>query len=113
MRSNPYIRTGYRAYLDNYTCLKSLCVLSNEWVNVWSHLGGAFLAMVALYYDNMVVFPRLEASHPERGQADRLAMSFFVLCTVVRHHVLHDVKRVHSNDPIQNDSGVRLKTFVN
>lgn len=84
LRSNPHIHTGYRAYLDTGACFKSLCVLSNEWVNVWSHLAGALFAVAVLTYDNAVFFPAAEAAHPARGASDRLVISFFLLCTLVR-----------------------------
>lgn len=41
---NPNVRGGYRAYLPTKLCLKSLLVLHNESVNIWSHL------LVGLYF---------------------------------------------------------------
>ncbi|XP_071340250.1 progestin and adipoQ receptor family member 3a [Trachinotus anak] len=37
LRENPYITDGYRAYLPSRLCIKSLFILSNETVNIWSH----------------------------------------------------------------------------
>ena len=48
MRYNPYIETGYRINFDTFWKLgKSLFMLHNETVNIWSHLIGA-LAFVVL-----------------------------------------------------------------
>nr|XP_054600193.1 progestin and adipoQ receptor family member 3 isoform X1 [Nothobranchius furzeri] len=43
LKENPYITDGYRAHLPSRLCLKSICILSNETVNIWSHLLGFLL----------------------------------------------------------------------
>ncbi|XP_061732947.1 progestin and adipoQ receptor family member 3-like [Nerophis ophidion] len=43
LRENPFITDGYRAHLPSKLCLKSICVMSNETVNIWSHLLGFIL----------------------------------------------------------------------
>ncbi|XP_056141462.1 progestin and adipoQ receptor family member 3-like isoform X2 [Lampris incognitus] len=43
LRDNPYITDGYRAHLSSKLCLKSIFILSNETVNIWSHLLGFLL----------------------------------------------------------------------
>ncbi|XP_022622311.1 progestin and adipoQ receptor family member 3-like isoform X2 [Seriola dumerili] len=43
LKENPYITDGYRAHLPSKLCLKSIFILSNETVNIWSHLLGFLL----------------------------------------------------------------------
>ncbi len=63
--------------------LPRLFTLNNELVNVWTHLLGALGFLAALIYDNTVRFPDIERRFPERGMADRLAVSFYLLCVTV------------------------------
>lgn len=44
LTGNPHIKSGYRGYLPLKLCLKSLFLLHNESINVWSHL------VVGLYF---------------------------------------------------------------
>ncbi|XP_078127608.1 progestin and adipoQ receptor family member 3-like isoform X2 [Sander vitreus] len=43
LKENPYITDGYRAHLPSKLCLRSIFILSNETVNIWSHLLGFLL----------------------------------------------------------------------
>ncbi|XP_031711276.1 progestin and adipoQ receptor family member 3-like isoform X2 [Anarrhichthys ocellatus] len=43
LKENPYITGGYRAHLPSKLCLRSIFILSNETVNIWSHLLGFLL----------------------------------------------------------------------
>eukprot|EP00045_Choanoeca_perplexa_P009083 m.85827 g.85827 ORF g.85827 m.85827 type:complete len:299 (-) comp14741_c0_seq1:52-948(-) len=61
LRGNPYIVTGYRAYLDHGSCLKTLCSLHNEYVNMWTHFLGFAWALSMFLYDQMIRFPAHEA----------------------------------------------------
>lgn len=50
-RSNPHIRRGYRFAETKLECVKSVCYLSNEFFNIWSHALGLVLVLaVALYF---------------------------------------------------------------
>ncbi|XP_078258327.1 progestin and adipoQ receptor family member 3a isoform X3 [Rhinoraja longicauda] len=62
LKDNPYITDGYRAYLPSKLCLKSLFILSNETVNIWSHLLGFFLFFSLGIYDMIIVLPEANAS---------------------------------------------------
>ncbi|RXN23494.1 progestin and adipoQ receptor family member 3-like isoform X2 [Labeo rohita] len=65
LRENPYITDGYRAYLTSRLCIKSLFILSNETVNIWSHLLGFFLFFTLGVYDLLAVLTRLGASRED------------------------------------------------
>ncbi|KAL6097094.1 paqr3 [Pungitius sinensis] len=43
LKENPFITGGYRAHLPSKLCLRSIFMLSNETVNIWSHLLGFLL----------------------------------------------------------------------
>ncbi|XP_062499247.1 progestin and adipoQ receptor family member 3-like [Corticium candelabrum] len=58
LQGNPCIRSGYRVELrTKLSCLKSLFWLSNETVNVWSHLVAFLYFVVASIWVNCVVIP--------------------------------------------------------
>ncbi|TRY85671.1 hypothetical protein DNTS_020368 [Danionella cerebrum] len=65
LRENPYITDGYRAYLTSRLCIKSIFILSNETVNIWSHLLGFFLFFTLGVYDLLAVLPVLGASRED------------------------------------------------
>ncbi|KAM9661676.1 progestin and adipoQ receptor family member 3 isoform X2 [Harpia harpyja] len=71
LKDNPYITDGYRAYLPSRLCLKSLFILSNETVNIWSHLLGFLLFFTLGIYDLTAVLPAAGASRED-----------FVICSV-------------------------------
>nr|XP_047930453.1 progestin and adipoQ receptor family member 3 isoform X2 [Anser cygnoides] len=71
LKDNPYITDGYRAYLPARLCLKSLFILSNETVNIWSHLLGFLLFFALGVYDLVAVLPAAGASRED-----------FVICFV-------------------------------
>ncbi|KAM6345723.1 progestin and adipoQ receptor family member 3 isoform 2-T2 [Podargus strigoides] len=71
LKDNPYITDGYRAYLPSRLCLKSLFILSNETVNIWSHLLGFVLFFTLGIYDLTAVLPTAGASRED-----------FVICSV-------------------------------
>ncbi|XP_061655651.1 progestin and adipoQ receptor family member 3-like isoform X2 [Phyllopteryx taeniolatus] len=65
LRENPYITDGYRAHLPSKLCLRSIFILSNETVNIWSHLLG-FLLFFSLSVNDVVrVLPASGASRED------------------------------------------------
>jgi len=51
LRDNEFIHTGYRLnFGSTKRILKSLFMIHNESVNVWSHLFGAILFLVLVIY---------------------------------------------------------------
>ncbi|XP_030215199.1 progestin and adipoQ receptor family member 3a isoform X4 [Gadus morhua] len=70
LRENPYITDGYRAYLPSRLCIKrrtssSLFILSNETVNMWSHLLGFLLFFLLGAYNMAAVLPAIGASRED------------------------------------------------
>uniref|UniRef100_A0ACB8E916 Progestin and adipoQ receptor member 3 n=1 Tax=Sphaerodactylus townsendi TaxID=933632 RepID=A0ACB8E916_9SAUR len=88
LKDNPYITDGYRAYLPSRLCLKSLFILSNETVNIWSHLLGFFLFFVLGIYDMTSVLPSANC-HPlcQQCVADLQAMGSICLKCQNGHHL--------------------------
>ncbi|XP_032824942.1 progestin and adipoQ receptor family member 3 isoform X2 [Petromyzon marinus] len=75
LKGNPYITDGYRAYLPSRLCLKSLFIVSNETVNIWSHLFGFLLFFFLGVYDTLVMLPAAQASHD-----DYIIYTIFLFC---------------------------------
>ncbi|XP_014244851.1 progestin and adipoQ receptor family member 3 [Cimex lectularius] len=51
LQFNPYIRSGYRGYLSTKMCFESMFWLTNETVNIWSHIFGWMLFVGLTLYD--------------------------------------------------------------
>lgn len=66
LRDNEFIHSGYRLnFSSTKRILKSLFMLHNESVNVWSHLLGVFLFLILIIYTlNWTGFPD---DHQEAG----------------------------------------------
>lgn len=52
LRFNQYIHGGYRLYFTKLQCLKSIVIISNETVNIWSHLIGTIIFLYFTYQSN-------------------------------------------------------------
>jgi hypothetical protein len=58
MRDNEYIFRGYRiGFNSKRKILKSLFMIHNESVNVWSHLIGAFFFILLIFYTLFYLAP--------------------------------------------------------
>ncbi|KAL5018507.1 hypothetical protein ScPMuIL_004229 [Solemya velum] len=75
LQGNPYVVQGYRAFLPFSLCLKSLFVWTNETLNIWTHLGGFFLFMFLMLFDNFIVLPKYAATY-----SDYIIISLGLLC---------------------------------
>ena len=78
LQHNRYIHTGYRVFLSYRLCLRSLLVLHNESVNVWSHLLGGLLFACFALYDLTYLIPTLGSD-----LLDRLIYLAFICCVEV------------------------------
>uniref|UniRef100_A0A8C7EYD0 Progestin and adipoQ receptor family member IIIb n=1 Tax=Oncorhynchus kisutch TaxID=8019 RepID=A0A8C7EYD0_ONCKI len=65
LKENPYITDGYRAHLTSKLCLKSIFVLSNETVNIWTHLLGFLLFFLLGVNDMSTVLPASGANRED------------------------------------------------
>lgn len=52
LRFNQYIYNGYRLHFTRLQCVKSIFMISNETVNIWSHLIGALIFFYFSYQIN-------------------------------------------------------------
>uniref|UniRef100_A0A673Y4U2 Progestin and adipoQ receptor family member IIIb n=1 Tax=Salmo trutta TaxID=8032 RepID=A0A673Y4U2_SALTR len=77
---NPYITDGYRARLQSKLCLKSIFILSNETVNIWSHLLGFLLFFLLGVNDMSTVLPASGAN-----KEDCHLLCVCMLCSVGYH----------------------------
>ncbi|XP_074546992.1 progestin and adipoQ receptor family member 3b [Halichoeres trimaculatus] len=87
LKENPYITDGYRAHLPSKLCLRSIFILSNETVNIWSHLLGFLLFFSLGVNDLSTVLP---ASGANREDYVIYAIGLFcfqvcMLCSVGYH----------------------------
>lgn len=62
---NPYILTGYRAFLSSKKCLWSIFVWSNESLNIWSHLLIFIYSVYLLITDEFINLPRNNAAQTD------------------------------------------------
>ncbi|XP_048100220.1 progestin and adipoQ receptor family member 3a isoform X2 [Alosa alosa] len=86
LRENPYITDGYRAYLTSRLCIKSLLILSNETVNIWSHLLGFLMFLTLALHDMTTILPATGASR-EDYVIHAIGLFCFQVCVCV-HVVL-------------------------
>ncbi|KAL6910122.1 mPR-like GPCR protein [Trichoderma evansii] len=64
-RDNAFILSGYRNIRPSYIeSAQSLFYLHNEFVNIWSHLAGAIIAIVTATWLYLVIHPRYETANP-------------------------------------------------
>lgn len=49
-RVNPYISSGYRFHEAKTDCVRSILSISNETINIWSHLLGLFCVLGMAFY---------------------------------------------------------------
>ncbi|XP_077877580.1 progestin and adipoQ receptor family member 3 isoform X3 [Ictidomys tridecemlineatus] len=108
LKDNPYITDGYRAYLPSRLCIKSLFILSNETVNIWSHLLGFFLFFTLGIYDMTSVLPSASAS-----REDFVICSICLFCFQVSHFTLLLVKRTFIRQAYACGSPLALKSSQN
>ncbi|XP_050547044.1 progestin and adipoQ receptor family member 3-like isoform X2 [Daktulosphaira vitifoliae] len=73
LQSNPYITSGYRNKLSTKKCIESIFWLTNETINIWSHLFGWMLFFGLTIYDLMIVDIRA-------SQFDRLVVVLLLGC---------------------------------
>lgn len=63
-RDNAFILSGYRPTRPSYTeSARSLFYLHNEFVNIWSHLAGAIVAIITATWLYLVIHPRYETAN--------------------------------------------------
>ncbi|XP_045213790.1 progestin and adipoQ receptor family member 3-like isoform X1 [Mercenaria mercenaria] len=75
LQGNPYVTEGYRVSLPFSLCLKSMFVWTNETINIWSHLGGFFLFIFFMLYDNIIEIPRNDGT-----LADHIIVTIGLIC---------------------------------
>lgn len=78
LRGNPYVTSGYRAFLSIRLCFKSLFVLSNESINIWSHLVGFFFFFYLLLADNLVRIPENNGTFSDHVVLTLLLIGFMI-----------------------------------
>ncbi|GAA5922977.1 hemolysin III family protein [Sporobolomyces koalae] len=65
---NHYIQTGYRRLTHSYwRALKTIPKIHNETVNIWTHLGGSFIAVSTLAYLLLDLAPAMPSAQDRQG----------------------------------------------
>ncbi|KJE95397.1 progestin and adipoQ receptor family member IIIa [Capsaspora owczarzaki ATCC 30864] len=95
LQGNPHIKDGYRVFLSYPMCLRSLCVLSNEFVNVWSHLVG-FLLFVGLFLQDQASVIETSGGDATDRMVISTGLACFQICMIfsASFHLFH----CHSED---------------
>merc|ERR550532_1193862 len=75
-RSNPFILTGYRDKTTFFGCLKSVLLLHNETINIWSHLLG-FAFFVGIFLRDILFLIPSKESGVEVTQTDFFCPVYF------------------------------------
>ncbi|CAO3651703.1 unnamed protein product [Mucor fragilis] len=96
-QENEYVLTGYRFYQSSNACLRSIFMLHNETMNIWSHLlGFIFMSCLSIYGFN---------SHfPDASFNDRTVFMTFCIaalkclfCSSIYHtFICHSHRQVKS-----------------
>lgn len=96
-QENEYVLSGYRFYQSSQACLKSIFMLHNETMNIWSHLlGFIFMSALSVYGFN---------SHfPDASVSDRTVVMTFCIaalkclfCSSIYHtFICHSHRQVKS-----------------
>lgn len=72
---NPYVLSGYRAYLLFPDCIRSVMMWSNELLNVWSHVFSFFIFTYLLMYDQLCILPDYNCA-----MVDHIILFIFYFC---------------------------------
>ena len=78
LQSNPYIINGYRINFTYSQCLKSICMYTNESINIWSHLLGVALFIYYLYETIFYILPIYKTS----TSTDYLIVVLYSICFI-------------------------------
>lgn len=77
---NPFIQTGYRKRVGFLGCIKSLFLLHNETVNIWSHLIG-FVFFAGMFINDVVmVIPAVSRDGVSISKTDFAVISLCLIC---------------------------------
>ena len=78
LQSNSYIINGYRINFTYSQCLKSICMYTNESINIWSHLLGVALFIYYLYETIFYILPIYKTS----TSTDYLIVVLYSICFI-------------------------------
>lgn len=80
LQFNPYILTGYRGYLSTKMCFESMFWMTNETINIWSHVFGWMLFLGLTLYDLFLL--NIHASFTDKFIVG-LLLACFQVCMVM------------------------------
>ena len=78
VQTNCHFSPVFFIFLLFFFFLPSLFVLSNETINIWSHLSGLFYFLYLALYDNFVYIPERNGSFPDHMVFSALLIGFQV-----------------------------------
>ena len=75
MKDNPHLKTGFRVCFHTYyDCARSLFMLHNETMNVWSHLIGASIFVFMAFY--VLIYLKPTSLHESASIVSRWSSGF-------------------------------------
>ena len=75
VKDNPYLRTGFRiCFHSYYDCVRSLFMIHNETMNVWSHLIGCLIFVCIAFY--VLIFLKPTSLHESTSLVNRWSSGF-------------------------------------
>jgi adiponectin receptor len=108
MQDNHYVHSGYRPQSNSYArSAKSLGYLHNESVNIWTHLIGALMAVIAASTLFVTIRPRFLAASTE----DTIVFSCFFLGAVICLGMSATYHTIANHSPSVAKFGNRLDYF--
>jgi len=102
--NNPFILTGYRTRVGFFGCLKSLFVLHNETVNIWSHLIGFVFFAGLFVHDLVLVIPAVTQDGTHVTKTDFAILLFLLICyqaTMILSSLYHTFE-CHSSSEVSS-----------
>lgn len=96
LQFNPYIRSGYRGYLSTKMCFESMFWMTNETINIWSHVFGWMLFLGLTLYDLCLL--NIHASFTDKFIVG-LLLACFQICMVMSslYHIFSCRSEEHFN----------------
>lgn len=96
LQFNPYILSGYRGYLSTKMCFESMFWMTNETINIWSHVFGWMLFLGLTLYDLFLL--NIHASFTDKFIVG-LLLGCFQVCMVMSslYHIFSCRSEEHFN----------------
>ena len=102
--NNPFILGGYRTRVGFFGCMKSVFLLHNETINIWSHLIGFMFFAGLFVHDLVLVIPTVTDDGTQITKTDFAILCTLLICyqaTMVLSSLYHTFE-CHSSQEVSN-----------